>query len=141
MEEGGTNQIIEIHGKIMNWENTTKGKSTHNTSDNWGKAGREGFPEAGTFEMDSNCERAGSKGKRVLGRRERRRKGCTAGEGMVQIENSRSSCRCRQGAEQKGLWAWAPGEGTEGEVCLDLCSEKPFCTDCEAQAGDSQQRT
>lgn len=45
-----------------------KGKSTHRTMDNWGKAVREGFSEARTFKMSSKWEGAGQKGKRILGK-------------------------------------------------------------------------
>lgn len=65
MGKAGVKQIIEIHGKIMNWEDIMKGKSTHRTMDNWGKAVREGFSEGGTFKTSSKCEGAGSKGKRI----------------------------------------------------------------------------
>lgn len=52
-------QIIDIYGNIMNWEDTMKGKSTHRTMENWGKAVREGFSEARMFKMSSKWEGAG----------------------------------------------------------------------------------
>lgn len=95
----------------MKWRGAMKGKFTHSTIDNWGQAGMEGFSEWETFEMSSECKRAGSKVKRMLGRKNRRYKGRMAGKGMVQTwKKNQSSWRCRQNPEHQG----PVGLGTTG---------------------------